>query len=129
MTIKLGLSLSLVAELEDMPQGTGTLFVTGEQDSPTVLTKENRCLNLTEREECLVVQYLAATGGDILCPHPPHTTTAADVMPRRRRRRPDRVLSGVHAGWGQLSFGRSYREKADLCLVYYNNSDSVEQED
>ena len=87
-----------------MPVGTGSLFVTC-QESPDKLVKENRCLNLAEREECLVVQYLASGGG-----------------PMAGGRIPEKIFSGVHSGGGQLVFGPNCRSKADLTLFFPSSS-------
>lgn len=78
------------------------------QENPTKLVKENRCLNLTEREECLVVQYLAA-GGDA-------GGGGGSLFPAGQI--PERVFSGVHSGTGPLVFGSSSRQRADLALFF-----------
>ena len=101
-------SLFCLAELKDMPVGTGSLFVTCNE-RPHRLVKENRCMNLTEREECLVVQYLSSGG---------HETFTGI------RGQPARVFSGVHSGGGQLGFGCSVRQKSDLCLFFDRRGDS-----
>jgi hypothetical protein len=49
-------------ELRDIPYGTGSLYVQSEKNPQETLRKESRALNVTEREEAVVVQYLTLGG-------------------------------------------------------------------
>ena len=97
-----------MTELSDLPVGTGSLFVTSHEN-PSKLVKENRCMNLTERQECLVVQYLAA-GGEA-------GGGGGSLFPPDGRK-PERIFSGVHSGAGPLVFGSGVRQRADLALFF-----------
>ena len=121
-----------LAGLADMPVGTGTLYVL---DRPPVEEEEANCcqpstskrarrsaedegavgrrlrmersgLNVTQRQESLVVQYLALGGHR-------HWQSPGD-----EDREPSLACSGVHAGPGQLSFGWNRRQRADLTLMF-----------
>ena len=110
-----------------MPVGTGTLFVKKmnsteaeeancpqmqqQQQQPAqsaededYLHMEKSGLNVTQREESLVVQYLTLGG------HANYWTS--------QDRQPSLACSGVHAGPGQLSFGWNRRQRADLTLMF-----------
>ena len=117
-----------------MPIGTGTFFVlrnTSKEStvydrhskkiykgelkqlknmdaSQGVLRTERTGLNITQRQESLVVQYLALGGHR-------HWTSPANrvgsMIPRM-------ACSGIHAGPGQLSFGHDRRHRADLTLFF-----------
>lgn len=120
-----------------MPIGTGTLFVVrpdqknsfAPQDeeilskklykgelkqlkrlnrSEGVLKAERAGLNITQRQESLVVQYLTL-GGHRHWTAPENRTGC--MIPRM-------ACSGVHAGPGQLSFGHDRRHRADLTLFF-----------
>ena len=115
-----------------MPVGTGTLYVL---DRPPAEEEEANCcqpstskrarrsagdegavgrrlrmersgLNVTQRQESLVVQYLALGGHR-------HWQSPGD-----EDREPSLACSGVHAGPGQLSFGWNRRQRADLTLMF-----------
>ena len=112
-----------------MPVGTGTLYVL---DRPAEEEEEANCqpsaskrarrsdgddgvgrlrmersgLNVTQRQESLVVQYLALGGHR-------HWQSPGD-----EDREPSLACSGVHAGPGQLSFGWNRRQRADLTLMF-----------
>ena len=118
-----------------MPIGTGTFFVVRNTDpqswrgrdktskklykgelkqlskmdlSEGVLKTERAGLNITQRQESLVVQYLALGG---------HRHWTAPVN-RTGNMIPRMACSGVHAGPGQLSFGHDRRHRADLTLFF-----------
>lgn len=92
-------------ELRDIPYGTGSLYVQSEKNPRETLRKESRALNVTEREEAVVVQYLTL-GGHTKYTHLPAT------------RRPDRIMSGIHAGPGQIVFGYTNKQRADLTMAF-----------
>jgi hypothetical protein len=69
------------------------------------LLKENRHLNVTEREEAKVIQYLVLGG------HSRYTGLSTD-------RRPDAVMSSIHSGPGQLVFGYSNKQYCDLTMAF-----------
>jgi hypothetical protein len=100
--------LFVVAELTDIPFGTGSLYV--QSQDPGSLRRETRSLNVTEREEAVVVQYLALGG---------HSRFTG--LPSARRA--DRILSGVHAGPGQAVFGYTNVQRADLTLSFRRRPD------
>lgn len=72
------------------------------------LRKEKRAINATEREESLVVQYLALGG------HRWFVTKNKEKIGRP----PNRIASCVHAGGGQQTFGWGPRQKSDLMLSF-----------
>ena len=90
-------------ELIDIPYGTGSLYV--QSPDPGSLRREARSLNVTEREEATVVQYLSLGG------HSKFTGLDSG-------RRPDRILSSIHAGPGQAVFGYTNVQRADLTLSF-----------
>ena len=96
-------------ELADIPFGTGSLYVEDEKDSH-LLVKENRCLNATEREEARVTQYLVLGGHSRF--------TGLDSS-----RRPDAVMSSIHAGPGQVVFGYSNKQYCDLTMAFSRRED------
>ena len=71
-----------------------------------VLRMERSGLNVTQREESVVVQYLTLGGFKKWLPQLPEGAV------------PSLACSGVHAGPGQLSFGHDRRHRADLTLVF-----------
>ena len=77
-----------------------------------VLRMERSGLNVTQREESVVVQYLALGGYKKWLPH------LAQV-------RPVLACSSVHAGPGQLSFGHDRRHRADLTLIFPGTPSTV----
>ena len=87
----------------DIPYGTGSLYV--QSPDPGSLRREARSLNVTEREEATVVQYLSLGGHSKF--------TGLDSA-----RRPDRILSSIHAGPGQAVFGYTNVQRADLTLSF-----------
>jgi hypothetical protein len=89
--------------LIDIPYGTGSLYV--QSPDPGSLRREARSLNVTEREEATVVQYLSLGGHSKF--------TGLDSA-----RRPDRILSSIHAGPGQAVFGYTNVQRADLTLSF-----------
>jgi hypothetical protein len=91
------------AELSDIPYGTGSLYV--QSPDAGSLRREARSLNVTERQESIVVQYLALGG------HSRFT----QLSPQQR---PDRILSSIHAGPGQAVFGYTNVQRADLTLSF-----------
>ena len=95
----------VVAELKDIPYGTGSLYVQSPEDPKGSLRRESRALNTTEREESIVVQYLVLGG------HSRFTSLPVD-------QRPARILSGIHAGPGQAVFGSSNMQRADLTMSF-----------
>jgi hypothetical protein len=66
---------------------------------------ENASLNVTQRQESLVVQYLVMGG------HRHFSTQTED-------RRPQLACSAVCSGLGQLCFGSNYTQRADLILNF-----------
>jgi len=73
------------------------------------LVREGVSLNLGQREEGLVVQYLALGGYRHFIPG------TSDLSSSRR---PTYIASGLHAGAGRLVFGWSERQYTDLALVF-----------
>jgi hypothetical protein len=98
------LFLLYIAEMEELPYGTGSLYVT-DSANPHLLKQETRSLNVTERDEAVIVQYLLSGG------HTRFTGLAVDVKPVR-------VFSSLHTGPGQLVFGYSDKQRADLMLAF-----------
>jgi hypothetical protein len=94
----------IVSELADIPYGTSSLYVVDPQN-PLQLRKEVRSLNATEREEATVVQYLALGGHSRFTHLPPNKS-------------PDRIMSAIHAGPGQLVFGYSNKQRCDVTLAF-----------
>ena len=74
------------------------------------LRPEKRFCNLVDREEGTVVQYLALGG------YRHYVTGNREFGP------PDRLASNLHAGPGQLTFGWSRQQRADLTLIYFGDS-------
>jgi len=68
--------------------------------------KENRVLNLGEREESTAVQYMTL-GGHV------HYITGLD------NRQPNMACSSIHSGAGQQVFGWGPHQRSDLTLVFY----------
>jgi hypothetical protein len=90
--------------MEELPYGTGSLYVT-DPDRSHLLKKETRALNSTERAEAVAVQYLLLGG------HSKYTGLAATEKPVR-------VFSSIHTGPGQIVFGYSEKQRADLTLAF-----------
>jgi hypothetical protein len=107
--------ISLFAELADIPFGTGSLYVQDEKNS-RFLVKENRCLNSTEREEATVTQYLVLGG---------HSTYTG----LESTRRPNAVMSNIHAGPGQIVFGYSNKQYCDLAMAFYRDETTEKETD
>ena len=101
-------------DLADIPFGTGSLYVQDPKNA-RYLQKETRCLNATEREEGRVTQYLALGGH--------HRFTGLGT-----ERRPNAVMSNIHAGPGQLVFGYSNKQYCDLTLAFYRGDGDAETE-
>jgi hypothetical protein len=101
--------------LSDIPFGTGSLYVQDAKNS-RFLVKENRCLNSTEREEARVTQYLVLGG------HSRYTG-----LPSTRR--PNAVMSNIHAGPGQIVFGYSNKQYCDLTMAFYRDEESDKDPD
>ena len=76
----------------------------GMDASLGVLRMERSGLNVTQREESVVVQYLTLGGFRRWLPH----LTSDPVL----------ACSSVHAGPGQISFGHDRRHRADLTLLF-----------
>ena len=76
-----------------------------QQAGSPLLQMENASLNVTQRQESLVVQYLAMGG------HRHFSTESAN-------RSPQLACSAVHSGPGQLCFGSNHTQKADLILTF-----------
>ena len=104
----------LRTELADIPYGTGSLYVE-DAKHPDRLKKEARLLNATEREEATVVQYLVLGG---------HTRYTG--LPSTRR--PDTVMSHIHAGPGQQVFGYSNKQYCDLAMAFSRPDGADESE-
>jgi hypothetical protein len=92
------------AELSDTPIGTGSLYVPHKTKGTTALVREMKQLNVTERQEAEVVQYLSLGA---------HTYFTGVVE------EPDSAISAVHAGPGQQVFGWSDKQRCDLLLVFF----------
>lgn len=84
-----------------MPFGTGSLFVS---TSDKTLKRENRCKNVTETEEAVVIQYVALGGHEIFT--------------GLKNESPSRVVSSIHAGPGQQVFGYSDKQRCDLLMLF-----------
>ena len=101
--------------MADIPYGTGSLYVQDAKNS-TFLVKENRCLNSTEREEAAVTQYLVLGG------HSRYTGLDSG-------RRPNAVMSNIHAGPGQIVFGYSNKQYCDLTMAFYRDEATEKEGD
>ena len=86
-----------------MPVGTGTLFVKHAKN-PNVLIRESKSKNVTETQESQVIQYIAHGG--------------FQKYSNRLMSSPSRIISAIHAGPGQLTFGHSQQQRADVTLVF-----------
>ena len=108
---KLTQPFSLVfTELSETPFGTGTLFaLSGDGD---VLHRQSRCINVTEREEGIVAQYLARPEG-----HASFLRAIEAEVPGGGYRL-ERIFSGLHAGQGRLWFGSSRHQRSDYALFF-----------
>ena len=95
-----------------MPVGTGTLFVQNTK-WPGTLVRERRAQNCTETYEALVVQYLALEGYRQWSPSP------SICEP------PVRVISSLHAGPGQQTFGSSREQRCDLLVCFARATEST----
>lgn len=95
-----------ISELSDMPVATGTLYVKGKNTTADRLVREERVGNVTEYEEAAIVQYLAIGGH-------------RDFSGLPATRLPDRVVSAIHAGPGQQTFGAGPSQRADLLLAFF----------
>ena len=89
-----------------MPVGTGTLFVKHAKN-PNVLIRESKSRNVTETQESQVIQYIAHGGFQ------KYSGRLRDFSGS-----PSRIISAIHAGPGQLTFGHSQQQRADLTLVF-----------
>ena len=140
--------------LFDIPMGTGTLYVKDaeneeeeeeeeESDFPWPhkrrkrngrkknsgggvgvttgrLRQEKAGLNVTQREESLVVQYLTLGGF--------RHWLSDGHQAILENQEPSMACSGVHSGPGQLSFGYSNKQRADLTLMFpsaHSNSPTI----
>ena len=110
MTDKDSIDGFFFTELSDIPYGTGSLYVENPDNPKGSLRRESRALNATEREEATVVQYLTLGG---------HYRFTG--LPTARR--PDRILSSIHAGPGQTVFGYSNKQRADLTMSFRRQAD------
>ena len=99
--------------MEELPYGTGSLYVT-DPDKKHLLKKETRSLNSTERAEAVAVQYLLLGG---------HSRFTG--LPRSKK--PLRVFSSIHAGPGQIVFGYSEKQRADLTLAFKRGDENSRQ--
>ena len=86
-----------------------------DEKNSELLVKENRCLNSTEREEARVTQYLVLGGHSKF--------TGLDSS-----RRPDSVMSSIHAGAGQIVFGYSNKQYCDLTMAFSRREDENQEE-
>ena len=77
------------------------------EDGP-LLRKENASLNVTQRQESLVVQYLALGG----------FRHFVSQLLGLEDRTPQLACSAVHSGPGQICFGTNHRQRADLILTF-----------
>ena len=100
-------------ELEAMPVGTGVLYVTDDKH-PSILRTLKPSTECTEREEALVVQYLALGG------HSRFTGFSVDTLPFL-------IASSIHAGPGQQVFGYSKNQRCDLLLAFDRSSTMQQQ--
>jgi hypothetical protein len=111
-----------LSELSDVPFGTGTSFSRrrreerereeedGEEDDDW-LYREPRKINITEREEGLVAQFLSTPQGHgSLCEELEREHGCAYRL--------ERIFSGVHAGQGRQWFGSSGHQLCDYSLVF-----------
>ena len=78
-----------------------------------ILTREKRIRNLLDREEGDAVQYLALGGYKYYI----------FLNDENNDEEPARIISGLHAGPGQLTFGWSHQQRADLALFFLGQSD------
>ena len=100
------------------------------------LLAEKRSRNLVDREEGVAVQYLSLggyrryiVGAAIETAQVEHAGPQELAALRAAANRcPNLVASGLHAGPGQLTFGWSRQQRADLTLIYYDDDDDDEEE-
>lgn len=93
-------------ELDDMPVGTGTLFVQHSKNS-NLLVRESKACNATETQESQVIQYIAHGGYKH---YSKYLSTFEDE--------PTYIISSIHSGPGQVTFGYTRQQKADLILIF-----------
>ena len=98
--------------MSDVPFGTGTAFAL-EPDSDTVLCRQSRTINITEREEGIVAQFLATRTG-----HKVLLEAIESELASPEQYRLERIFSGVHAGQGRLWFGSSRHQLCDFTLFF-----------
>ena len=91
--------------------GTGTLFVQHPKN-PTLLIRESKALNVTETQESQVIQYIANGG------YKNYSQLLSNFSDE-----PTRIISAIHAGPGQVTFGYSRQQRADLILVFSATDD------
>ena len=101
------------------------------------LLAEKRSRNLVDREEGVAVQYLSLggyrhyiVGAAIETAQVEHAGPQELAALRAAANRcPNLVASGLHAGPGQLTFGWSRQQRADLTLIYYDDDDDANEEE
>lgn len=105
--------LIFFAELKDVPHGTGTVFARGEDDD-NYLYRQPRSINITEREEGIVAQFLQTPAGHLaFCEE-----LAAEYGHSPQDYVLERIFSGLHAGQGRQCFGSSSHQLCDFLLFF-----------
>jgi hypothetical protein len=103
----------LFAELKDVPHGTGTVFAR-MQDDDEFLHRQPRNINITEREEGIVAQFLQTPAG--------HLAFCEELAEEYGHSPKDytlqRIFSGLHAGQGRQCFGSSSHQLCDFTLFF-----------
>ena len=101
------------SELRDVPLGTGTVFARREGDEE-FLYREPRRINITEREEGIVAQFLQTRQG--------HSAFLEEIAEEFCCESDDwslvRIFSGLHAGQGRQCFGSSSHQLCDFTLFF-----------
>ena len=86
------------------------LVVNQDKKTESWLVQEKRMKNTLDREEGIAVQYLALGGHRVFI----DSGETSDQSP-------DRIVSSLHAGPGQQTFGWSQQQRSDLALFYFGS--------
>ena len=112
-------SIVFKTKCQQIKEAEGRL-IRSQSANSKFLKQERTGLNVTQREESLVVQYLALGGyrhwlrrsqQKLLYDH--HNVSNEPILAE-----PNLACSGVHSGPGQLSFGYDSRHRVDLTLLF-----------
>ena len=107
------LFFAVFTELSDVPFGTGTAFALDPDAESDILYRQSRNVNITEREEGIVAQFLSTKTG-----HKGLLEAVESELAAPGEYRLVRIFSGVHAGQGRLWFGASRHQLCDFVLQF-----------